>query len=87
MEIEQMKYGYIYIIKIMKFTYIGSGENHNNKNRLEIYLTELFYKLKNREPLTRKLVKAINDFILDISMFYNLSNISPIDFLKAVKKS
>ena len=87
MEIEQVKYGYIYIIKIMNFIYIGSGENHNNKNRLETHLTELFYKLKNKEPLTRKLFKAINDFILDISMFYNLSNISPIDFLKAVKQN
>ena len=30
-------YGYIYIIQIMNYKYIGSGENANNKNRLDTH--------------------------------------------------
>ena len=63
-----MKYGYIYIIKVMNIIYIGSGENANNKNRLDTHLYELFNKIKNQEPLTRKLFKAITDSILNISI-------------------
>ena len=33
-----IKHGYIYIIQIMNLTYIGSGENANNKNRLNTHL-------------------------------------------------
>ena len=33
---------YIHIIQIMNLIYIGSGENANNKNRLDTQLYELF---------------------------------------------
>ena len=58
-----INYGHIYIIQIMNLIYIGSGGHDNNKNRLETHLSELFYKIKKGEPLTRKLFKAITDFL------------------------
>ena len=82
-----IKFGYVYIIQIMNLIYIGSGENANNKNRLETHLYELFNKIKNGEPITRKLFKAINDFILDISIFYDITNMSFGKFLQAVKQN
>ena len=68
---DKIKYGYICIIQIMNLIYIGSGENSNNKDRLETHLYELFNKIsfffkKKGEPLTRKLFKANNEFILHI---------------------
>ena len=48
---------------MMTFIYIGSGEHANNKNRLDTHLYELFYKIRRGEPLTRKLFKAINEFV------------------------
>ena len=80
-----IKYGYIYIIQIMNYIYIGSGENANNKNRLETHLYELFNKLKKGEPLTRKLFKAIEDFILNISIFYDIKHMSFHDFYEAIR--
>ena len=41
-----IKHGYINIAQIMNLIYIGSGENSNNKNRLDLY--ELFNKVKRR---------------------------------------
>ena len=55
----KIKHGYIYIIQIMDYVYIGSGENANNKHRLDTHLYELFNTVKHGEPLTRKLFKAI----------------------------
>ena len=60
----------------MSFIFIGSGESANNKNRLETHLYEIFNKIRNGEPIARKLFKAINDFILDISIFYGIPNMS-----------
>jgi len=57
-----IKYGYIYIVQTMNYIYIGSGEDTNNKSRLDTHLYELFYKIKKGEPLTRKLFKAMNLF-------------------------
>jgi hypothetical protein len=79
------KYGYIYNIKIMNYDYIGSGEDANNKNRLKTHLYELFNKINNREPITRKLFKAINEFILNIAIFY--TNMSFHDFFEAVRRN
>ena len=49
MEVEvinnKIKHGYIYIIETMNMLYLGSGENANNKNRLDTHLYELFYKI------------------------------------------
>ena len=45
----KIKNGYIYIMQIMNFIYIGSGENANNKNRLDTHLYELFYKIKGEQ--------------------------------------
>ena len=59
----KIKHGHIYIIQIMIVIYIGSGESANNKKRLDTHLYDSFYKVKNGEPLTRKLFKAINEFI------------------------
>jgi len=55
----KIKHVYIYIIQIMHYIYIGPGENANNKKRLTTHLFELLNKVKHREPLTRKLFKAI----------------------------
>ena len=63
-----IKYCLIYIIQIMNYFYIGSGEDANNKNRPDTQLYGLFYKVKKGEPLTRKLSKAINEFVLNISI-------------------
>lgn len=89
MELETLnnniKYGYIYIIQIMNLMYIGSGEDANNKNRLKTHLCELFIKINNREPITRKLFKAINEFILNIAIFY--THMSFNDFFEAVRRN
>ena len=69
----KLKYGYIYIIHIMNLIYIGSGEIANDKNRLDKHLYEVFYKIKEGEPLTRRLFKAINQFILDF--LYSMTSI------------
>ena len=66
---------YIYIIQIMNYIYIGSGENANNKNTLDTHLYELFNKIKNGEPLTRTLFKAIQECIANISIFYVITKI------------
>ena len=71
----------------MNFIYIGSGENSNNKNRLDTHLHELFNYIKKGEPLTRTLFKAINEFILNISIFYDITKISFHDFLNAIKQN
>ena len=71
----------------MNFIYIGSGENATNKSRLETHLYELFNKVKKGEPLTRKLFKAINDFIFHISIFYDITTIPYRDFLNAIKQN
>ena len=81
----KIKHGYIYIVQIMNYIYIGSGENANNKCRLYTHSYELFIKVENGEPLTRKLFKAIQECILDISLFYDVTKISCIDFLNAIK--
>ena len=39
------------------------------------------------EPLTRKSFKAINEFVLNISIFYNSTRISLNEFLNAIKQS
>ena len=44
-------------------------------------------KLKTGEPLTRKLFKAINEFILNISIFYDITKISLNSFLNAIKQN
>ena len=38
-----IKYGYIYTIQIMSFIYIGSGEDANNKSKLDKHLYEILY--------------------------------------------
>ena len=60
-----INYGYIYSVQIMNFIHIGSGEDANNKIRLDTRSYELFYRINKVEPLTRKLFKAIHGFILD----------------------
>ena len=82
----KMKYGYIYIMQIMNLIYIGSGDDAKNKNRLETHLYALFYRIKKGEPLTRILFKAIHEFILDIYIFDDITKISFLDFLKAIKQ-
>ena len=82
----KIKHGYIYIIQIMNYIYIGSGENANDKNRLDTHLYELFNKIKNGEPLTRKLLKAIKECILNISILYDITKMSDNDFLNAIKQ-
>ena len=67
--------------------YIGSGEDANNNNRLDTHLYQLFYKVKKGEPLTRKLLKAINEFVFNIYIFYNISKISQDDFLDAITQN
>ena len=71
----------------MNVVYIGSGEHASNTNRSNTHLYELFYKMKKGEPLTRKLLKAINEFVLDISIFYDLTKISLNGFLNAIKQN
>ena len=83
----KIKYGYIYTTQIMNFIYIGSGENANNKNKLDTHLYELFKRIKKGEPLTRKLFKAINEFILHMSIFYDITRISCHGFLNAIKQN
>ena len=68
----------------MNYINIGSGENANNKHRLDTHLYELFNKIKNGEPLTRKLLRGIQECILDISIFYDITKISFFDFMKAI---
>jgi len=70
----KIKHVYIYIIQIMNI-YIGYDENANNRNRLYTHLHELFNKIKNGEPLTRKLFKAIQECIANISIFYVITKI------------
>jgi hypothetical protein len=53
----------------MNVVYIGSGENANNKNRLDTHLCELFNKIKKGAPLTKTLFKAINESILNMSLY------------------
>ena len=79
----KIKHVYIHIIQIMNMTYIGSGENANNNNRLYTLLYELFYKIKG----ARKLFKAITELILNISIFYDFTKISLNDFLIAIKQN
>jgi len=54
---------------------------------LETHLYELFNKIKKGEPITRKLFKAINDFILNILIFYDIKHISFHDFFEAVRNN
>ena len=45
-------------------------------------------KLKKKgEPLTRKLFKAINEFVLHISIFYDFTKMWFHDFLNAIKQN
>ena len=55
------------------YEFIGSGEDANNKNRLDTHLYEIFNKIKKGGPFTRELLKAINDCILNISIFYDFT--------------
>ena len=57
------------------------------QHRFERFLYELFYKVKKGEPSTRKLFKAINESILNISIFYDITKISCNDFLNAIKQN
>jgi len=41
----KLKYVFFYVVQIMNFIYIGSGENANNKNRLDTCLYVLFDKM------------------------------------------
>ena len=41
----EIRYGCTYSIQITNFIYIGSGENANNKHRLDTHLYELFYTI------------------------------------------
>ena len=81
----KIKYVYIFIIQIINFIYIGSGENSNNKNRLDTHLYELTKK-KDGEPSTMKLFKAINEFILN-TILYEITHIPFHDFLNAINKT
>ena len=40
----------------MNLIYIGSGENSNNKNRLDTHLYELSNKTKKRKTITKEIV-------------------------------
>ena len=51
-------------------------ENANTKNKLDTHLYELFNKIEKGEPLTRKLFKAINELILKISIFYDITKVA-----------
>ena len=44
-------------------------------------------EIRKGEPLTRKLFKAINEFILNISIFYDITKISCHDFLNVIKQN
>ena len=46
----------------MNSFYIGSGENANNKNRLETHLYELFNKITQGGPLTMTLNELMHLF-------------------------
>ena len=52
----KIKLGYIYIIQITNMIYIGSGENANNKNRLDTHLYELSNKIKKRRSINKDIV-------------------------------
>ena len=57
------------------------------KNRLDKQLYEVFYKIKKGEKLTRILFKAIDQFILKFSIFYDINKISFLDFMKTIKQT
>ena len=71
----------------MNLIYIGSGETANNKNRLDTHLYELLYKVKKGEPLTRKLFEAVNEIVLNISIFYDIIKLSLNDFLNSITQN
>ena len=52
----KIKHGYIYIIQRMYYIYIGSGENANNKNRLDTLVYELFNKIKKWRAINKEIV-------------------------------